>query len=92
MEQNAASSAVPDDVSVIHFYNPFVGDSLASVVHRIHESLLRRPRTIQIIFFNHGHFDRTVGGRDWLRQVFSDRFYPHYGGALYETVPSRLSP
>jgi precorrin-6B methylase 2 len=91
VEGNAASFVVPDDVSVIHFYNPFVGETLARVVNRMHESLMRRPRRIQIIFFNHGHFDRIVGGMGWLRQVFSDHFYPHYGGALYETVSSRLS-
>jgi predicted RNA methylase len=91
VEQNAAEFVVPDDVSVIHFYNPFVGATLASAVQRIHESLLRRPRAIQIIFFNHGHFDRIVSGMEWLRRVFSDRFYPHYGGALYETVPSSRS-
>ena len=91
VEQNATGFVVPDDVSVIHFYNPFVGETLAKVVNRIHESLARRPRRVQIIFFNHKHFDRIVGGMDWLRQVLSDRFYPHYGGALYETVPARLS-
>jgi hypothetical protein len=80
VEQNAASFVGPDDVSVIQFYNPFVGETLASAVNRMPDSLMRRPRTIQIIFFNHGHFDRIVGGMDCLRRW-----------ALYETVPSRLS-
>jgi cyclopropane fatty-acyl-phospholipid synthase-like methyltransferase len=88
VEENAANFVVPDDVSVIHFYNPFVGETLAKVVHRIRDTMQRRARTIQIIFFNHGHFDHLVRDMDWVRQIFSERFYPHYGGALYETVPS----
>jgi cyclopropane fatty-acyl-phospholipid synthase-like methyltransferase len=92
VEQNAADFEVPDDVSVIHFYNPFIGETLARVVDRIRDSIKRRPRTIQIIFFNHGHFDRIVGDCGWVRNTFSDQFYPHYGGALYETVASAIEP
>jgi predicted RNA methylase len=88
VERNAADFVIPDNVSVIHFYNPFVGETLARVVNRIRDSMTRRPRTIQIIFFNHGAFDRIVGEMLWVRQVFRDHFYPHYGGALYETVPA----
>lgn len=92
VEQNAADFVVPDDVSVIHFYNPFVGETLARVVDRIQDSIKRRPRTVQIIFFNHSHFDRIVGDAGWVRKTFSDYFYPHYGGALYETVSSAIEP
>lgn len=88
VEQNAANFVIPDDVSVIHFYNPFVGETLATVVNRIHDTMQRRARTIRIIFFNHGQFDHLVRNMDWVRRIFSERFYPHYGGALYETVPS----
>ena len=92
VEQDAADFVVPEDVSVIHFYNPFIGETLAQVVRRIHDSVVRRPRTIQIIFFNHGQFDRVIRGADWVRQIFSGRFYPHYGGALYETASAKRSP
>jgi hypothetical protein len=92
VEQNAADFEVPDDVSVIHYYNPFVGETLARVVDRIRDLTKRRPRTVQIIFFNHNPFDRICGDIGWVRKTFSDQFYPHYGGALYETVASAIEP
>jgi len=92
VEAHAAEFVVPDDVSVIHFYNPFIGKTLARVVNRIQDSIRRRPRTVQIIFFNHDHFDRIVDEMDWIRKTFSGHFYPLISGALYEMVPSTLVP
>jgi len=92
VEQNAADFVIPDDVSVIYFYNPFVGETLAKVVDRIRDSIRRHPRKITIIFFNHKHFDHIVEDVDWVRKIFSAHFYPHYSGALYETVASSVEP
>lgn len=92
VEQNAADFVIPDDVSVIHFYNPFVGETLAKVVNLIRDSIRRRPRKVQILFFNHKHFDDIVDETGWVQKIFSERFYPHYSGALYETVTSKIEP
>lgn len=92
VEKNAADFVVPDDVTVIHFYNPFIGETLTRVVDHIRDSIKRRPRTIQVIYFNCSQFDHVIGNAGWMRKIFSDHFYPHYGGALYETLASALEP
>jgi len=92
VEEHAAEFEVPDDVSVIHFYNPFVGQALARVVDRIQDSIKRQPRRVQIIFFNHDHFDLIVSEMGWIRKTFSGHFYSLMGGALYETLPSAVRP
>ncbi len=43
---------VPDDVTVVYFYNPFRGPVFADVVKNLVASLARRPRTARIIYLN----------------------------------------
>jgi SAM-dependent methyltransferase len=71
---DAAQFAIPDDVNVIFFFNPFVNQTLADVVDRIERSLWARPRDLFVIYFNHGEFDQRVQGRFWLRKVHETSF------------------
>ncbi len=41
---------VPDDVTLIHLFNPFTGEIMAAVQRRIKESLERAPRALRIIY------------------------------------------
>jgi SAM-dependent methyltransferase len=66
---DAALFPVPDDVNVVFFFNPFAGQTLTDVVHRIEQSLRSCPRDLFIIFFNHGEFDQRAQGQPWLRKV-----------------------
>jgi hypothetical protein len=73
---DAAEFAIPDDVNVIHFFNPFSGRTLTRVIDQIYCSYQRRRRKIYVIYFNHDHFDREIAGQSWIGQVFGTTFYP----------------
>jgi hypothetical protein len=47
---DAVHYAVPDDVTVIYFYNPFRGEVFGRVVENVVASLDRRPRALRIIY------------------------------------------
>ena len=47
---NAVDWRVPDDVTVFHFYNPFLGATLRAVVRDIARSLRAAPRRAWIVF------------------------------------------
>jgi hypothetical protein len=49
---DAAEWAVPDDVTVIYMYCPFMGPVFAAAVDRILESLDRRPRRLRLVYLN----------------------------------------
>lgn len=49
---NAAEWAVPDEATVVFFFNPFPEAVFKEVVDRIRESLARRPRMIRGAFYN----------------------------------------
>jgi len=49
---NAAYWRVPSDVTVFHFYNPFVKHTLRTVVGNIAQSLREAPRQAWIVFAN----------------------------------------
>ncbi len=41
---------VPDDVSIVFFNNPFVGEVFKGVIGRVGDSLDRRPRRLRIVY------------------------------------------
>jgi len=84
---DARTFHVPDDVTVVHLYNPFTGDSLAQAVGQIRKSLQRRPRNLTIMFGNPGRFDAMFGGQDWLTKETFRSFYPKTGYAIYTCRP-----
>lgn len=43
---------IPDDVTVVYFYNPFLGDVFAAVVRNLLASVDRRPRPVRIVYLN----------------------------------------
>jgi glycosyltransferase involved in cell wall biosynthesis len=49
---DARDYAVPDDVTVAFFFNPFIGDVFATVIDRLIASVDRNPRTIRLIYVN----------------------------------------
>ena len=57
---NAVDFALPNDVTTVHFYNPFRGDVLNSVMENIARSLLAHPRRIRILFAFPDDFDRLL--------------------------------
>ena len=55
---DAATYAVPDDVGVVHIFNPFRGAVLTAALGRVLSSIDRSPRAVTLIYTNprdHGH-------------------------------------
>lgn len=44
--------AIPDDITVAYFYNPFAGAIFANVIDRLAASVRSRPRALRIIYVN----------------------------------------
>jgi hypothetical protein len=70
---DASTYPLPDDVTVIHLFNPFEGDLLKRVFGNIHDSLYRSPRTITILYNNPIHFEPILSALDWLEPVVRNR-------------------
>src|SRR5436853_2105171 len=46
---NAREFVIPDEVTVIYFFNPFSGEVLSDVLNNVRASLRRRPRALRLI-------------------------------------------
>lgn len=70
---DAASYRVPDDVTVVHMFNPFSGAVLKAAVDRVLESLDRCPRAVRLVYTNpreDGHESMLGTGRaDLVRRA-----------------------
>ena len=77
---NAAAYRIPSEVTVIYFYNPFVGNTLARVFSNIRESVIESPRELTIVFKNPRHLLGEVGATPWLTKC---REYPTLYGYPY---------
>jgi predicted RNA methylase len=83
---DAAQFVIPDDVNLIHFFNPFSGAHLERVIGNILVSHSANPRTIYIIYFNKVHFEQLVkdAGYHWIKPIYVTHFYPNYSCGIYE--------
>lgn len=63
---DAAQYILPTDVTVIHMYNPFEGETLIEVLQRIHESLLARKRKITLLYTHPDHFEPIAHKFPWI--------------------------
>jgi predicted RNA methylase len=90
---NAEKFAVPDDVNLIHFFNPFSGAPLEKVVRNILVSHRAKPRTIYIIYFNKMHFERLVkhAGYHWIKPIYATHVYPSYSCGIYEIAQTGVA-
>lgn len=48
---DARTYDVPDDVTAVFMYNPFMGTAFEQVLARLQQSLRRRPRDLQIFYY-----------------------------------------
>ena len=83
---DAGEHVVPDDIAVIYFFNPFVGDVLRATIDQIRASLARAPRAIHIVFFNNGAFEEFVSGSAWIRRRAQYSVYPRVSCGVYVTI------
>src|SRR2546427_478750 len=77
---DAVQFVVPDDVNLIHFFNPFFGAHLDKVIANILASHRANPRTIYIIYFNKMHFERLLKDAEyhWIKPIYATHVYPSY--------------
>lgn len=64
---DASTWEVPDDVTVVFLFNPFVGSVMAAVQARIEASLKRRPRRLRVLYAHPEDQPNLFAGCDWLR-------------------------
>ncbi len=60
---DAVQYEVPDNVTLIYFFNPFRGEVLRQVLENIGRSLRRRPRRIRVLFYG------TVSSRGFREEA-----------------------
>ena len=65
---NARTFAIPDEVTVIYFFNPFCGEVLADVLENIRALLRRSPRVLRIVckIPARSAFEDEIKGHNWL--------------------------
>ncbi len=74
--EDAGEFEVPDDVSVVYFYNPFLGQTFLRVLANIGTSLARRPRRLTIIYLVPFMHDALVEAGFTVLQSKEDLYYP----------------
>jgi hypothetical protein len=67
LTMNATNWEIPDDVTVFHFYNPFLSQTLENVIGGIASSLRNHPRTAWLMF----------ACPWWLRPLIAQGAIPH---------------
>ncbi len=67
VEASADRYAIPPDVTIAYFYNPFGGEVLARVIENLRGSLLAAPRPLAILFATPERFERAITGAPWIR-------------------------
>lgn len=87
---DAATHPVPDDVTVVHMFNPFSGPVMTAAIDRVLESIDRSPRSVRLVYSNPreaGHEALLATGRARLvRQA-----HPlTVGGSAFGDMPVRL--
>lgn len=86
---NATRYAVPGDVNLIYFFNPFGGRVVQKVVDNIYNSYKQTPREIYIIFFNNDLFESAVKNQNWITRTEQTRFDKFRCGIYVTKAPGK---
>ncbi len=82
---DAREFAIPEDATVMFFFNPFRGELLTEVVRHIRDSWLAHPRPITFLVSNHASFIADTGSADWLVAASFWPAYPHISCGVIRT-------
>ncbi len=63
---DATTYEIPNDVTIVYFFNPFVGPPFMKVIDNIGESIRRHPRKVHIFYTNPVMHDDVIQ-RNWVR-------------------------
>ncbi len=81
---NAADYRLPDEVTVVYFYNPFSGHVLAGALDNIERSLRRRSRKITVLCKSPDNFERAAQKRPWLDRIAQYGCFSTYRYVVYK--------
>lgn len=73
---DATSYALPESVTLVFFWNPFIGSVLDAVIEQIHQSLVRKPRPLRILHMRWREQPEPFAGCSWLTRVRSLPTWP----------------
>jgi FkbM family methyltransferase len=77
---DAADYEIPDDVTYIYLFYPFVGQTFSRVLAHITDSLQRRPRTLRLIYAS-PRLEAEILATGWFRRERLIRLHPRAGVA-----------
>lgn len=66
---DATTWPVPDDVTAVYLFNPFIGSVMARTLERIAESLQRRPRPLRLMYTRVTSAPNLFAGCAWLERT-----------------------
>ena len=69
VEADARDVGVPDDATILHFFDPFAGTTLERILDGLLASHRRHPRTITILYADDHHLAELLPARPWIRLV-----------------------
>jgi hypothetical protein len=84
IEADAASYILPNDATVLYFFNPFTGPILARTFERIRVSLLEAPRRMTIIFNHSKYFEDQINSLPWMTKRKEIAISLYYKCAIYD--------
>jgi hypothetical protein len=73
---DARAYVVPDDVTVVYLFNPFVGVTFTQVLAQLRASLVRCPRPLRVIYLYPFMHDAVVEAGFTVVRTHEDVFYP----------------
>jgi predicted RNA methylase len=76
IREDAREFEVPDDVTVVYMFNPFVGVTFSEVLARLRASLARRPRPLRVVYLYPFMHDEVVEAGFTVVRSHEDLFYP----------------
>jgi hypothetical protein len=79
---DARKYEVPDDVTIVYMFNPFMGGVFDEMVAKVTESLIRKPRPLRVIYFYPIMHDALIDAGFFLEK--------HYRHALYAWATYRI--
>ncbi len=79
---NAATWPVPAEANILHFYNPFLNETLKGCIGQVAKSLRAHPREIWVVFASPWQYSRLLAAgeiipKSWQRESWDARWPFH---------------
>ena len=84
VHEDATAFIVPDDVTAVYLYNPFIGDTFRATLARLQESMRRVPRSVRVIYRNPVMHQTLIEGGFTVERASSR---PLFSWAIYAPPP-----